>query len=914
MSTRSASPLNTMSTLSSRRVSTASLSFATTSCSVIKRDEATVSVLTSSKALTPSVKQRVEAILRHGSPCTRGLHSISPLAPDAARAPPVELQGPPRYLRARGLTPPAAAEATGRRETRQQQQQQQQSEQDGGHWRSSSCRRDNRRRSSHSQAKSKRGMAQAASPPQSQPPDAANNVSQPPKMHRMTAPLQESGLSLSLPSKHRHHYPSDHQYSNHAQPEAQRLDRTSQLNEGRGTVEDRPELVRAARAPPPRSRSPASRRDSTLFERSDPMAAMTRPPFRGGNIEDMALVVPRLSPSHAAPLTRTRSPQSAARQQQQHLSQRPLQVGISGRFGVPGKNTTAKGSTAAEMTPSAAQHAAALSTFPPLASTSPILRSYIAESFSSYLPGESTVLLGAHHRGKSTPHPASSPPPSPSQAASPHAEASAATSMTAVEIEVAVASSTVSSLPEPAVLARYEEILRDWRIGNSNSCSGGTPHYNGHDAQHTGQLRYTDEEFAAAFDLIVHIRLAAGAVVTVSEIKDEVERRTGLPAAQQSLVYDAMSLQDCLPIHLLLLAADEDDVDTNCHQMGEWGAKHHTDGGVSARRDAVMGGRRRRGCLRLVCVPLSSDSAAAATVVRRTRQVRSPLRAAASPAAAATAVDFTAFPTRSSAFIGPTRAASAAAAVAVPTSPPRRPGAVPFTLSHGTTIMTSATGLSSAAATSASPAALTGNTEQVLSEHISRLRRLYLPNEEISNTLRRGGWASAGAGVERAPEHTDPSVTAMAAVPQPKWQQQNLLSSAPTAYQNLMMNGGGGAAPIRGPLLPHRTELSEALIAALPAPPVRRSAALPSADVTSANTSNGGISAPYASIKTLSWKPSVPQTLPSPLLTRQARISTGGDVDADGDDGNGGGVDASWMSSLSFSSSSAAAAAAALMV
>ncbi|CAJ1986034.1 Hook complex subunit [Leishmania donovani] len=889
-----------MSGTSSRDVSTESVSRTASSCSAVKAGGAPAPASTSVVIPAPVVKQNIEEVLRHGSPSTRGLHSISPLAPDAVRTPPADSRGPPRYLRARGITPsPAASAARGRREAREPPQP----KQDSRRRRPFSRGRGDRHRSSSSssshrhQGEGKQGKAQAASPPQPQPPDAASSDSQAPTRREMTvppqlaAPSQQSDLPLP-PPKQRQLSPSDNQCGNQAQQEVQRRDRLSQPDDSDGAVADtqEQEQERSARTPPPRSRSPASAHASSLRVCNGTKEAVAGAPSRRGHVEDMVLTVPRLSPAQASPLAPSTQPQRARRTGedfrhgspvqpaawQQHLLKRPLQVGIPGRVGVPGK-----GSAAAEVTPSAARRGAALSTPPQLVSTSPIARSYVVQSFSSYLPGESTVLLGAHHRGG--PSPSSAPPP-PSQAVGPSAGVAATTSMPAVVIEVAVVATAAPSLPEPEVLQLYEDMLRHRHAGNCKGWSGGVSRHDGRDAQQ----RYTHDDLAAAFDLIVHIQLATVAAVTVSDIKDEVALRTGLPAAQQCLVYDAVLLQDCLPVCLLPSVADDD--------------------GVGDGQDAAMGRSAGHDCWRLVCVPLSSDSSAAA-MARQTRRIESPPRAAASPAAAADAMpyddggDKAAATLQSLLSISPVRprTRTSRAAEAAATSPSRRPGAVPFTLSNGTTVAASATILANTAtATASAPtAARAGNTEQVVSEHINRLRRLYLSNAEMSDQSGRGGWGFAVAAVERAPEHADPSTAAMTGARQPARQQRDLLLSplraAPAVgaeHYRTRFGLSSSAAPIPSACTlpsPCRAELSDALIAALPPPPLRRPVTLP-----------------YESITTLSWKSSVPQTQPM----QPVQITASSSVGADASGGNGGGgVDASWMSSLSASFSSAAAAA-----
>ncbi|KAG5486326.1 hypothetical protein CUR178_07637 [Leishmania enriettii] len=900
--------------------------------------------LTPSRALASEQNEKIRAILRHGSPRTRGFHSISPMAPDASRAPPVELQGPPRYLRARGLTPSPSAAAASRCKFREQQQP----ERDKRRRRSSSQRRGDRRRSSHDRhEKGEQGVAQAAPLPQVQPPNAISNGSQSQKMDATTAmphlvaSSQPSVLPPSLPEDHQSHCPCDGQHSNTAQQESQRQDCASQSEEWRGAVAQDKE--RPAREPPPRSRSPASRRASSLYSHS------------GHAVEGMVLAVPQLSPAQAT-ADHTRHPlepaavsfsisarpprgwrtgegsshgvplQSAAgKQHQRHSlldhSQRPPQAGASGRFGVPGKDATA------EAAPSAARRAAALRSSTPLVGASPIACSYVTQSFSSYLPGESTVMLGAPHRRCPAPSCASpSLPLSSSQAIGLNAGAAAPTSMLVVGIVVAVVAAAAPSLPEPEVLERYEDMLRYWHGGSSCGGSAGEPRHNGGDAQEMAPQRYTDEDLCAAFNLVVHIRLANAEAATVSDIKGEVERRTGLPAAQQCLVYDAMSLQNCLPVHMLLLALGEDN---NCSEASERGLKCHSDGIVGGGRDVVMEGRAGNNCLRLVCVPLSSHSAA--TMAQQTRPIGSPPRAMASLTAATDGRGDSETAALRSRRLMPhaspkTRAASVAAA-ASRTSPPRRPGARPFTLSHGTTAAASAISLASKATASASPMTAGSNMEQVVSEHINRLRRLYLGDAEISNEWSTGGSASAVAGMRRAPEHADPLRTAASAAGAENNRIRFGLPSVATldpshytpprpAYRSAVMNGSNSDPTILLGSLPHGAVLSEALIAALPAPPVRRPAPLPPNEVASVIAGSGGTCVPHTSIGALSCNPSELQTQPKPQAkqpTPTTASSRVGANDSDGNSGNGdGGVDASWISSLSTSSSPAVAAAGAM--
>ncbi|KAG5487069.1 hypothetical protein LSCM1_07739 [Leishmania martiniquensis] len=834
------------------------------------------------------------------------------MAPDAARDPPAELQGPPRYLRARGLTPSPSAVAARRRASRERQQPGQ----------------DGRRRQS------------SAAQTVAQPPDAISNGSQSRKTDESAAPpdpfasSQPSGLSQPPLPNHRDECPGDSPHSSIAEQEAQRQDCASPTEEWRGAVALSHELERSARAPPPRSRSPASRRASSLCS------------CRGPTVAGMVLAVPQLSPAHATANDNRRPidpatasgvpPQPALGKRHRHHrdvhSQRPPATGIDGRLGVPGQDAVS------EATLSAARRATSLFTSPPLMGTSPIARSYVVPSPSSYLGGDATVLFGVHHRRDLAPSCVSpSLPLSSSRAFDASTDATAATSMAVARIAVAVVAAAAPSLPEPEVLERYEDMLR-FGLGG---CGVGEPRRNGDgDARQAAPQCYTAEELSAAFDLVVHIRLANAATATVSDIKGEVERCTGLPATQQCLVYDAMSLQNCLPLHLLLFAVDEG---TDSSPADEREVQPRSDGSVGGERDAITAAKAAYGCLRLVCVPLSSDSAAATTMTQQTRQIESPPRAAGSLAAAAAAADTAALPPRSTApatgirhdsrrddetaaprslllmpHVSPNTRASSAAAAASLASPLQRPDARPFTLSHDTSAAASAMRLASKGAASASPVAATDEMERVVSEHINRLRRLYLSDAEMGNESSRVGSASAVVGMRRGPEHAEPLSTAASTVGARRDRDRfsPLSAAAPVpsrAYRSAMMDGSSHPTIGVGPL-PHRAVLSEVLVAALPAPPARRPVTLLSNGVASATAGGDGTCVPRTSVEALSWKPSELQTQPMPQTARPVQTTASSGVDADVNAGNSqGGVDASWISSLSMSSSSTDDAAAAVL-
>ncbi|KPA80839.1 hypothetical protein ABB37_04264 [Leptomonas pyrrhocoris] len=910
---------------------------------------------------------RVAAVLRGGGPLSRGRHSISPMAPDAPRAPPAELQGPPRYLRERGLTPSPSAIAARRR---------------------SSARRaadEKRKDSSNSTPEKKKGRKGRRSASRTPSP---GTVSSGGSRGRHSHPL--SGRSHEKDHKHRHHH---NRHRDAAEPTSKakrngKKEKTSAREArvlGRGTVlapacdtvdshsaataaapslrgppltvqqleqqqqqlgwnardalsstsfqslhrqsppvggRDREGAARGAdiRAPPPRANSPSNRLNprpslgpagrESARDRSQRTLDDASNKRRGGSCsgldEDTAvdLTVPVLSAHHRArtawPASTTRrgsgppgpaawdndqrrgsgDPPTSSRcryggcdddgddvhandraqrsssrtgvapppgayslppsaQQQQPAFPDPADSvqHPSHRFGLPSSSAGAGGG------------GARFSASPHLAGASPILDSYVAQSFNSSLPGHSTVL-GGGGGAPATSHR--------------HARAAGVNSarkrsllkhskqdQAEVELEVAVLAESVEELPPTDTLEHYAALLRRYEAQQQQQ------------QQRRAAPHADDGDIASLFGLVVHMVLPSQATpadalneegaapssteaaqppspVTIGAVKDEVALRTGIPALQQCLVYEAMSLQDSLPVHLLLSAAADDE------EEGEEGD------------DAE--GRR----LRLLCVPLKADATPTWPSPRRrssvagagaeTRHVRAPGGNEKEADTASDDVD----DLTSLLLLSPVRHGVSTTQTApqdlpgstTEAAPVARRGAVPFTLSDGTIASPATTASATvkriqndaAAQRSGAP----GTAQEAVSRHIDRLRRLYLddgnrdPNDDdaaasaAAAAVNTNGYdASSPPSMLPPPrdyllhpayqlnqtggvESADPVVHAL--------QQRLLLSELTAPSTTTTTTGTGGSsraipAVYRGAAA---AALSDALLAALPAPPVRR--------------------------------------------------------------------------------------------
>ena len=576
----------------------------------------------------------------------------------------------------------------------------------------------------------------------------------------------------------------------------------------------------------------------------------------------------------------------------------------SHRFGLP--TWTVGGSSHVRQAPAvlAGGNAARFSASPQLASTSPIVNSYVAQSFSSYLPGHSTVLGGcagataaAQKRAQAKTATANS---SGNVKESRHAEA-----VGMVGVEVAVLARQVEELPSPDVLTEYGTLFKRYTTAQQQP------------QQRRGGSRYGESDsnstdIAALFSLVVHISLPQPAalaatgedgvataeqpVVTIGDVKDEVALRTGIPSAQQCLVYEAMSLQDSLPVHLLLSAGDDDEGEG----VEEGGFVEHP--------------------LRLLCVPLKAATAAElgwpspkrrvhptaadAAVVARENAVEASGLLKGSPAADDDGVDdlqslLLLSPARHGLSTAPTgqdyqpdpqqeQTTSLLLDDNVEVAPPVRRGAVPFTLSH-----TPVARLKSATANShGSPAVqrpFVSNAEQeVVARHIDRLRRLYLEAEDDRVTS-CGGAPPGNASLSSAlppprdyllqpdyklrrtgrVEHADPVVRAL---------QQTLLlrqltapSSVDNGHNHPGVDRAARTAP-RGNSACAAARLSDALIAALPAPPVRQTGT--QLNTNSGANSNSAIDEEWSRGRVATPKSAVASARQAPPLPNAAAPAT----------------------------------------
>jgi hypothetical protein len=508
---------------------------------------------------------------------------------------------------------------------------------------------------------------------------------------------------------------------------------------------------------------------------------------------------------------------------------------------------------------------------PQLAGTSPILHSYVAQSFSSYLPGSSTMLgrttATASQQLQQQQRLTTASDSDPSRRK--EAQGQRASSGTAVGLEVAVMAERVAELPPPDVLEHYDAL---WRQCEARQ-------------QHRGGNPSSNSDVAALFSLVVHITLPyqtvaataspvgaaipARQLVTVGDVKDEVALRTGIPSSQQCLVYEAMSLQDSLPVHLLLSADDDEE---------------------EADADGASAGR----CLRLLCIPLMADAELRWPSRKRHHGVASPGSEARSLATEQNSVagergkggGDSVDDLRSLLLLSPARHGVSSAhaqsqqqqqqkqQVVVgregnsEAAPATRRGAVPFFLSH----LPTTTATVSAATRSINRIddgaawqrrdAQAVEPDAAVMQHIERLRRLYLDNGANSTSFSSGTTAAAAtqAVVSAAPasvassvfpgpreylfnaeyqlnssgrvEHADPAVHAL--------QQRLLLSqlTAPSsavhstsvspavqgsAWARMTHTRGSDGGVVAAAASPASAALSDALIAALPAPPVRQS-------------------------------------------------------------------------------------------
>lgn len=942
--------------------------------------------------LAPHVRNpRVDAVLRRGGPASRGRHSISPMAPDAARAPPVELQGPPRYLKERGLTPsPRATAASSRnRSAREAGADKRASPRSNSHTPSP---RAVSHRDGEKQRKKERGSRKRTDKGVSSPSHShlsphrehthkhhrrrSNSVSSatthdkkkresrergekaggrgggvadvvamkearlrgrgsvvaPPYTAEDTASMDgvvgpSSLLAPGLTVEHLEEQKRRLQRQRQQQLEWDVRNELSSVSfqsfqsrplggNGRFAVTD-------VRAPPPRATSPSHRSQlgrvdagaaslppgetcredapdvdltvPVLSAHRDTRSGRPRSITRGGEKDYTSSDIdPKLSgpPGPAAWMPSQRggagsaavfaaTAASAAHRYERCDSDTANREGDAaagggdgvrnaeknGSSGRPGGATRQSGvsprrvraslpadrpsptaaagaslshrfgvSPTASITAATAAAAARpprFSASPHLAGTSPIAHSYVAQSFNSYLPGGSTVLGdGANVNGKRT--------------------------SSGAGVEVAVLAARVAELPPPDVLEHYDHLLRRYRQQERSTMAS--------DVMHPDD----SAEVRSLFSVVVHLSLppqatarrrqqqdveddeASAAQVTIGNVKDEVALRTGIASGEQTIVYEAMALQDSLPVHLLLSADDL-----------EGGEDGHS--------------------LQLLCVPLVAAPAEARRAVPSSRRTSAatttatPLKSrrrgdAGGGGGVATAAD-SEDSQRSLLLLSPSRyAAAPSAAISAAAAPPPllngeqrrrgsdadaapvRLGAVPFTFSPATVERRAAESGQriSSRDDGVQRTAVAGDEERAISQHIDRLRRLYLQDHGSSGADRPTSTGSNHNGFTALPnprdyllepsfeinrtgivEHANPHVHNL--------QQQLLLSqltaagpssaaaqtrvpASESAWQvarSRARDAQGTAATGVSARSHTGSVLSDALLAALPAPPVR---------------------------------------------------------------------------------------------
>ncbi|KPI83705.1 hypothetical protein ABL78_7256 [Leptomonas seymouri] len=623
----------------------------------------------------------------------------------------------------------------------------------------------------------------------------------------------------------------------------------------------------------------------------------------------------------------------SAAQQPSHRPAGSIQ-NSSHRFGVPFSTSGAAANRAPPLSGVAATAAGGMrfSASQQLTGTSPILKSFVAESFNSYLPGYSTVL------GSGV------PTDSMRRVRAAAGSFDRSTNLlkktkqdeAAVELEVAVLAEPVEELPPHDILERYDALLKRYETQRRRAASNNDV-----------------SDMAALFSLVVHITLPsrmtapasevdAEAVgggkgsqqqqpVTIGDVKAEVTLRTGIPSLQQCLVYEAMSLQDALPVHLLL-SADAD-----------WDDSNDADGN----------------CLRLLCVPLKANAGSQWPSPRRRH---STIAAGASETRVTAALEVNRAEAgedvddlKSLLLLSPARRGVSTVKTAPPppqqqqqlssstveAAPSVRRGAVPFIFSKGT--------IASHTAARRKHSDAPGMERDAVALHIDRLRRRYF-GDGSQDPSHGAAMQSSGNTRDYIPfhapprsrddmlhaadelhprgymEHADPVVHTL---------QQRLLLTQLTAHSGSPANRHGARTAAGGDGMwvgLSQTEnwdaaatLSDALIAALPAPPVRQSPShhggvahvdekkiatgpsapaaaaararfsvdpLPATTTAAAPTSRGAVGATGTTIPVLLRTP--PHTQRSSPQDVRENPST---RDADTEDGGDGGVEESWLTS-----------------
>lgn len=752
----------------------------------------------------------IAALLSNGAPPTRGTHSISPLAPDAVRRPPADLNGPPRYLRSRGLTPSpssrprlhASQNPSSGRGRRRGSSRSTSGKATGGTVGTSSDHHHHRHRR-HSTTESPSVQKEAEV-----------------EIEKAATSTETPAASLSLP----HTNPTMGDLQQRRQrcrgsitaplvlPEepvepplvcAVPLRTTSAT--AAATVKRTGDISLNVHIPPPRSRSPASRRPSMLCSTADsesgvdslhvPRLSAIASEGRGGagdpagkppmpasmaassGFDDNAMNTSNLHSGsnggsawvrHPTPL-----PSSGAQRHdlQSHSTSRvkstaltsPRKIdkggGVSGcRFAIPQQQPLPAVSAANAVSPVALNDAEASmnDAAPP--------SSLLSSSRSPWPMLQSSVVRPSV--GDTEP--------------STHAPTA---------IGVAVFRDSVGQLPDHDTLERYGQICQSWCCGGHDAPPAELLHWNDHGGADDSAA--TQGSLASLIGAFIQVRVASAAQlcdVTVADIKNEVQFCTGTSAAALELVYDAMWLHDSLPLHLLLDASGDPDGrrDTAAPQLiflcfSMKNAILGLTSSQSGNAASLTPSRSRRTSL----VGLTSPSRPAKAEGGTTPTPPPPALSAAATVAVTTATTTTANTTARAITAGAMLVEEGKLKDAVPQS---RPGAVRFTLS---TPLDWAGGGGGGGCNSSANSWSKANP--VISQHLARLRLRYSispAQDEEGKTFRRPA---------QQQKHYSPS---------------SLISGDASG---LSVSGSGHAT--------HSTAfpLSDALVAALPAPPVRPS-------------------------------------------------------------------------------------------